>query len=317
MIFDTMNTQVKIENMHRPPTHPGLMLLEEFLKPLEMTQVELAQAINVPIQRVNEIINQRRGVSPETALRLGKYFDVSASLWLGLQRKYDLWSAYQKEKNNLDSIVPRNAVKFELNRPLDWLDGLVDSLWEPVGTFFSEKALATVRSVPDKEVTFEQVEQLYAKDGHENIPEDVSSSSTNISDVLAYLIRLTNDESIRKESIELLRSISPNHSLFDATREKDLSPFLNGEDVALRVLFFTRIDQRSSFIVQIYPTGENTYLPEGLTLTVIDMNDEERGVYTAHDKVSLMHRPLILDEGENFSIKIMLGAAEITEAFEI
>ncbi|NEP12648.1 MAG: HigA family addiction module antidote protein [Symploca sp. SIO2C1] len=70
--------------MHLPPTHPGSMLLEEFLKPLEMTQVELAEAIGVPLQRVNEIVNQKRGVSPETALRLGKYFGISADFWLGL-----------------------------------------------------------------------------------------------------------------------------------------------------------------------------------------------------------------------------------------
>lgn len=312
-----MSTQIEIEDMHRPPTHPGLMLLEEFLKPLQMTQVELAEAINVPIQRVNEIINQRRGVSPETALRLGKYFDVSASFWLGLQRKYDLWSAYQKEKKNLDNIVPRNAINSVFNRPLDWLDDFVDSLWEPVGTFFSEKALATARSLPERELTLEQVEQLYIKDGQESIPENINLSSTDVADALAYLIRLTNDESIRKESIELLRNISPDHSLFNTTREKDLGPFLNGEEVALRILFFTRIDQRYSVIVQIYPIGENVYLPEGLKLTVIDMNDEERGVYTVHERVNLMHRPLIVEKGEKFSLNIIMGEAKMTENFEI
>ncbi|NET56535.1 MAG: HigA family addiction module antidote protein [Symploca sp. SIO2E6] len=97
--------------MHLPPTHPGLMLLEEFLKPLEMTQVELAEAIGVPLQRVNEIVNQKRGVSPETALRLGKYFGVSADFWLGLQKDCDLSNAYQKEKAKLNEIIPVSTSK--------------------------------------------------------------------------------------------------------------------------------------------------------------------------------------------------------------
>ena len=106
-----MGHRVRIEEMHLPPTHPGSMLLEEFLKPLEMTQVELAEAIGVPLQRVNEIVNQKRGVSPETALRLGKYFGVSADFWLGLQKDRDLWNAYQKEKAKLNEIVPVSTSK--------------------------------------------------------------------------------------------------------------------------------------------------------------------------------------------------------------
>jgi addiction module HigA family antidote len=69
---------------HRPPTHPGEMLLEEFLRPLNLTQRELAQAIHVPYQRVNEIVNGRRGITPSTALRLEKYFGMPADFWLKL-----------------------------------------------------------------------------------------------------------------------------------------------------------------------------------------------------------------------------------------
>lgn len=82
--------------MRRPPTHPGFVLKEEFLKPLQMTELELAKAIRVPVQLVNEVVYQKRDISPETALRLGKYFGVSASFWLGLQKQLDLWNAYQK-----------------------------------------------------------------------------------------------------------------------------------------------------------------------------------------------------------------------------
>ena len=72
---------------HRSPTHPGEMLLEEFLIPLGITQRELADAIHVPYQRVNEIVNGRRGITPGTALRLAKFFGTSPDFWLNLQQR--------------------------------------------------------------------------------------------------------------------------------------------------------------------------------------------------------------------------------------
>lgn len=71
---------------HRPPTHAGEMLLEEFLIPLGLTQQDLANAIHVPYQRVNEIINRRRGITPSTALRLAKFFSTSPDFWMNLQQ---------------------------------------------------------------------------------------------------------------------------------------------------------------------------------------------------------------------------------------
>jgi addiction module HigA family antidote len=82
---------------NRPPTHPGEMLLEEFLKPLGMTQVELADRIHVSYPRVNEIINGRRGVTPDTALRLSRLFSTSPEFWLNGQRNWDLWHAIHSE----------------------------------------------------------------------------------------------------------------------------------------------------------------------------------------------------------------------------
>ena len=70
---------------YRVPTHPGEMLLEEFLKPMDISQKELAVAIKVPFQRVNEIVHGRRGISPSTALRLAKFFGTSPDFWLNLQ----------------------------------------------------------------------------------------------------------------------------------------------------------------------------------------------------------------------------------------
>ncbi len=89
---------------HREPTHPGEMLREEFLKPMEISQRDLADAIHVPYQRVNELINQKRGVTPSTALRLARFFGVSADYWLNLQIRCDLYRAQQSEKTDIDSI---------------------------------------------------------------------------------------------------------------------------------------------------------------------------------------------------------------------
>lgn len=89
---------------HRPPTHPGLMLLKEFLEPMGITQRELADKIHVPYQRVNELVNGRRGVSPSTALRLAKFFGVSPDFWLNLQLRWDLYHTQQVEAEVLTQI---------------------------------------------------------------------------------------------------------------------------------------------------------------------------------------------------------------------
>lgn len=74
----------------RPPVHPGEVLLEEFLKPLEISQYRLAKSMSVPPRRVNEIVLGKRSVSADTALRLGRYFGTSEQFWLNLQSEYDL-----------------------------------------------------------------------------------------------------------------------------------------------------------------------------------------------------------------------------------
>jgi len=78
---------------HGPPTHPGAMLLKEFLKPLGMSQVELAERIGVSFPRVNELIHAKRGVTPDTALRLERLFGMEAQFWLNLQLAWDLYHA--------------------------------------------------------------------------------------------------------------------------------------------------------------------------------------------------------------------------------
>jgi addiction module HigA family antidote len=80
------------------------MLLEEFLVPMQITQRELADAIHVPYQRVNELVNQRRGITPSTALRLGKFFGLSADFWLNVQARWDIYNAQEAEETELKSI---------------------------------------------------------------------------------------------------------------------------------------------------------------------------------------------------------------------
>lgn len=100
---------------HREPTHPGEMLLEEFLIPMELTQKELSDAIRVPYQRINEIVNGRRGMTPSTALRLSKYFGMSEDFWVNLQQRWDLYRAKQEEQRILKTIKPYPAAKHAAN----------------------------------------------------------------------------------------------------------------------------------------------------------------------------------------------------------
>ena len=93
----------------REPTHPGDMLLNEFLAPLGMTQRELANAIHVPYQRVNEVVRGRRGVTPSTALRLSRLFGTSPDFWLSLQLRWDLYHAQHAEADQLERIRPLAA----------------------------------------------------------------------------------------------------------------------------------------------------------------------------------------------------------------
>ena len=94
---------------HRPPTHPGEMILEEFLNPLEMTQTALARRLGVSYPRLNEIVKGRRSVTPDTALRLARVLGMSPDFWLGLQQDWDLWHAMKspaaEEISRLEPIV--------------------------------------------------------------------------------------------------------------------------------------------------------------------------------------------------------------------
>jgi addiction module HigA family antidote len=92
------------------PAHPGEVLLEDFLKPLGMSQYALAKAIGVPQIRISEIVRGTRAVTPDTALRLARYFGTSAEFWIGMQSTYDLETARDEIGKRIEAEVgPRTA----------------------------------------------------------------------------------------------------------------------------------------------------------------------------------------------------------------
>lgn len=93
-----------------PPVHPGEVLREDFLKPLGLSQYALAKALAVPEVRISAIVNGKRAISPDTALRLARYFGTSAEFWLGMQMTYDLEKADDSSRAAIDvSVTPRAA----------------------------------------------------------------------------------------------------------------------------------------------------------------------------------------------------------------
>ncbi len=88
-----------------PPIHPGEILMEEFLKPMGISQYRLAKNISVPARRVNEIVQGKRSVTPDTALRLSRFFGLSERFWMNLQARYDLEMEKDRLKDRLDKEV--------------------------------------------------------------------------------------------------------------------------------------------------------------------------------------------------------------------
>ncbi len=95
----------------RKPTHPGEIIKEDFMIPLKLTQTELAKALKTSFRTINEILNEKRSISPDMALRLARYFGTSPDVWLGLQADYDLFKAKLKSKKMIEEIKPLIKVK--------------------------------------------------------------------------------------------------------------------------------------------------------------------------------------------------------------
>ena len=89
-----------------PPIHPGEILLEEFLKPMNLSKYRLAKDIHVPPRRINEIVKGKRAITADTALRLSRYFGTSEGLWLGLQSDFDLENSREALRAEINRIKP-------------------------------------------------------------------------------------------------------------------------------------------------------------------------------------------------------------------
>ena len=98
-------------DLMRRPTHPGEILQKEFLEPLGITQSQLAKDLNTTFRTINQIVNEKRNISPEMAIKLARYFGTSEELWLNLQNQYDLYVVKEKKRDSLKNIKPMASVE--------------------------------------------------------------------------------------------------------------------------------------------------------------------------------------------------------------
>ena len=102
------------EGARMPALHPGEMLREEFMKPLGLSSNALAMELRVPVTRISEIVRERRGITADTALRLARYFNMSAEFWMRLQMDYDLESAADAEEAAIRQMIRPRTPDVEL-----------------------------------------------------------------------------------------------------------------------------------------------------------------------------------------------------------
>ena len=95
----------------RTATHPGTILQEEFLEPARLTQAELARALHIPLNRVNELVRGKRGITPQSALLLAEYFGNSPEFWMNLQTAHDLTRAREEMRKKPGRVTPRSKVR--------------------------------------------------------------------------------------------------------------------------------------------------------------------------------------------------------------
>ena len=100
-----------MDSLRRTPTHPGKILNDDFLKPMGLSQTRIAKEVNTTFRTINEIVNEKRNISPEMAIKLSRYFGTSAEVWLNLQNQYDLYRVKIKKSGILGRIKPRGLHK--------------------------------------------------------------------------------------------------------------------------------------------------------------------------------------------------------------
>lgn len=95
-----------MHNLKREPTHPGAILKNDFLEPLGLSQTTLAKGLNTTFRTVNELVNEKRNISPEMAIRLSRFFGTSVELWLNLQNQFDIYRISTRKSGTLERIRP-------------------------------------------------------------------------------------------------------------------------------------------------------------------------------------------------------------------
>lgn len=223
----------------------------------------------------------------------------------------------------------RDAIE-KLYRPevplLNWLKGIFSTEWSLLGSFPASPGIVfcnfgSLSQNIDPENLRREIAQLYASqpaksDSESHLKRIVPSQMSN-GDALAYLIQSVDDEGIRRQAVDLLQEFEPEHPILAASREKDLSIHLEGYSIALRVLFIPRLDEQYSVLLRVYPTKESRFLPEGLQLAILDEGGNELVAHTARERDDWMDRPLIVEEGERFGIRITLNESSLTETFSV
>lgn len=216
--------------------------------------------------------------------------------------------------------APEIAPKPQPTQLQNWIEGILGHAWSLLGTFPPSARLqfcGQTGFADTLEHIRQDIAQLYASQPGKLASERVVPPNLSDGDALAHLIRSTDDEGIRRQAVDLLQQIEPGHLLFGATRERDLSLDFHGEAIALRVMVIPRWDERYSVLLRVYPTRDRRFLPAGLQLIVLDETGNELAAHTARDRDDWMDRPLIVEVGDRFGIRIALNESSVTETFVI
>ena len=197
----------------------------------------------------------------------------------------------------------------------DWLQGLFRGVWQPSkslpagGVSFCNPVL--MRSSQATQ-TQSYIDQLYASQRH-NIPP--LPADTVPESVLAHLIQYVQEEEARFQAAELLWEIDPDNPAGGVRRSLDLSLYIEGHTLGLLAAILVRTDERRSLLFQIYPTGDARFIPQGLQLIGLDENGESFFEVIAREQDDRISLKFLADEGDRFSLRVVLNNASMTENF--
>lgn len=203
------------------------------------------------------------------------------------------------------------------NQLTDWLQGVFRDIWQPPdslpagGIVFGGPAL--VRSNRTSQIQ-PYIDQLYASQSQSISPLPAGATPEAI---LVHLIQHVQEEETRFQAAELLWEIDPTNPAGGVRRSLDLSLFIEGHFLGLLGAVLEKSDGRRSLLFQIYPTGDARFIPQGLQLIGLDENGEQFFEVTARAQADRISMKLVADEGDRFSIRVVLNDASLTESFVV